>query len=96
MKKEEESKIKSLITVIIALLFIMLLAIVYIFFSSRNTFNIQIFNPNTQADTKAAPSKLNWYDNFKGVDNMKSNKKPVEKEKERPRNFLEYESTKNK
>ena len=35
-----------------------------------NSINFEISKPSS--DTKSAPSKLNWYDPFKGVNNMPS------------------------
>ena len=48
---------------------IVILAIVYIFFSDRKGFNITL-SPQEKS-SPATPSQLKWHDNFKGIDNMK-------------------------
>ena len=68
MKNKEESKSKIL-TYLLAISIIVILAIVYIFFSDRKGFNITL-SPQDKS-SPATPSQLKWHDSFKGIDNMK-------------------------
>ena len=68
MKNKEESKSKIL-TYLLVISIIVILAIVYIFFSDRKGFNITL-SPQEKS-SPATPSQLKWHDNFKGIDNMK-------------------------
>ncbi|MDY0051752.1 MAG: hypothetical protein RBR65_04345 [Aliarcobacter sp.] len=68
MKNKEESKSKIL-TYLLVISIIVILAIVYIFFSDRKGFNITL-SPQDKS-SPATPSQLKWHDSFKGIDNMK-------------------------
>ena len=68
MRNKEEPKSK-IFPYLLIISIIVILAIVYIFFSDRKGFNITL-SPQEKS-SPATPSQLKWHDNFKGIDNMK-------------------------
>lgn len=94
MKNEEESKLKILVYLLIAVI-IAVLVIIYMFFSQKRGFSITLIS-DTEKSSPATPSQLKWHDNFKGIDNMKEKKAAPKEEKSKPANFLQYEINKNK
>ncbi|RXJ67708.1 hypothetical protein CRV08_10085 [Halarcobacter ebronensis] len=102
MEKEKKiQKKKTTLHMVLELLFKILLVLAIIIFTlvmyQKFNFNTQGFDFSSTNKSKTEPnmpSELKWFDDFKGIENVPD--KNQKDDSDEPKNFLQYESQKNK
>lgn len=84
MNKKKKDPIKSMIKLVVTLIVITVGLITLVFNVSKGNLPSLEFGSDKKntSTNKPVPSELNWFDTFKGIDNMK-NKEKEEAEKKK-------------
>jgi hypothetical protein len=92
---EKESPIARLIFKILVAIAIIIITFIVIDRTSFSTDSLDFMGRKQDVPKSKIPHELKWFDDFKGVENVPT-EKDLEENKDKPGSFLQYQTEKNK